>query len=273
MNAEEIKKLQDIFFKKAGPNLDVFRSVIDTFRDTGFYITDDQDRIMAFTLHNCEECNVRDESEVIGKTCRELFSPVLADVYMKRDQQVRQTGRPIVNQVYTHAVNRSTEMRLVSVFPLRDVHGRIVGTVCTYRSIAGGDSIPDWYGRVKSVIAYIDAHYAERITLAVLARVAGMSTTTFRRVFAEVMQTTPNKYLTTIRLNAARKLLTETDKLISDIATETGFWDQSHFVKAFRAERGQTPSQYRRRHWSGGKTTPESTEAFSRPSPTHPPKP
>ena len=63
------------------------------------------------------------------------------------------------------------------------------------------------------------------------------------------MQTTPNKYLTTIRLNAARKLLTDTDKLISDIATETGFWDQSHFVKAFRAERGQTPSRYRREHW------------------------
>ena len=50
------------------------------------------------------------------------------------------------------------------------------------------------------------------------------------------------------KYTAARKLLTDTDKLISDIATETGFWDQSHFVKAFRAERGQTPSRYRRKH-------------------------
>ena len=205
---------------------------------------------MAFTRHNCEECNVRDEAEVIGKTCRELFPTVLADVYMKRDRQVRESGRAIVNQVYTHAVDHSTDMRLVSVFPLRDRRQKIIGTVCTYRSLAAGGSIPDWYGRVKSVVAYIDAHYQERITLADLARVAGMAPTTFRRVFAEVMQTTPNKYLTTIRLNAARKLLTDTDKLISDIATETGFWDQSHFVKAFRAERGQTPSRYRREHWA-----------------------
>lgn len=249
MKTSERRKLQTAFFRKAGPNLDIFRSVIDTMRDTGFYITDDQDRIMAFTRHNCEECNVRDETEVIGKTCRELFPPVLADVYMKRDQLVRKTGRPIVNQVYTHAVDQSTDMRIVSVFPLRDLRRRIIGTVCTYRSIAAGGSIPDWYGRVRSVVAYVDEHYPEHITLELLARVAGMSLTTFRRVFSEVMQTTPNRYLTTIRLNAARKLLTQTDKMISQIATETGFWDQSHFVKAFRAERGMTPSRYRREHW------------------------
>ncbi|HNX35762.1 MAG TPA: helix-turn-helix domain-containing protein [Kiritimatiellia bacterium] len=35
---------------------------------------------------------------------------------------------------------------------------------------------------------------------------------------------------------------------MSDVATRVGFWDQSPFVKAFKRERGLTPSQYRKRH-------------------------
>ncbi len=56
------------------------------------------------------------------------------------------------------------------------------------------------------------------------------------------------RYLVTIRLNAARKLLTTTDMLIAEIATAVGFWDQSHFVKAFKRDRGETPRTYRKRH-------------------------
>jgi AraC-like DNA-binding protein len=43
-------------------------------------------------------------------------------------------------------------------------------------------------------------------------------------------------------------MLEETDKLISDIAGESGFYDQSHFTKTFFRERGLTPGEYRRRH-------------------------
>ena len=244
-------KLQRDFFRKAGPNLAVLRDAFDTLRDTGFYITDSRDRLIAFTRRNCEEVNVLDETEAIGKTCAELYPPILAEVYMSRDREVRKTGRPILNRAYTHSGNRSTDIRIVSVFPIRDMRGKVIGTFCIYRSVSCGDALPDWYGRIRSVVAHIDAHYAEPLTNADLAVIAKMSQATFCRVFRETMQTTPAKYLTTIRLNAARRLLTTTDRLVTDIAVETGFWDQSHFVKAFKAERGITPGQYRRQHWRG----------------------
>lgn len=250
MTQAEKLKLQRNFFRQAGPNIEVLRAAFDTLRDTGFYITDANDRLIAFTRHNCEECNVPDETHVIGHTCAELFPPILADVYMKRDREVRRTGKHIINQAFTHSADRSTDIRIVSVFPIRNVRGKIIGTFCIYRSVSCGDNLPDWYGRIRTVVAHVDAHYAEPLTNAGLAAIAKMSLATFCRVFTATMQTTPNKYLTTIRLNAARKLLTTTDRLVSEIAAETGFWDQSHFVKAFKAERGQTPSQYRRSHWS-----------------------
>ncbi len=34
----------------------------------------------------------------------------------------------------------------------------------------------------------------------------------------------------------------------TEIPVETGFWDQSHFTKTFKHERGVTPGEYRRRH-------------------------
>ena len=250
MTTSEKIRFQRAFFRRAGQNVELLKAVVNTFRDTGFYITDDQDRLVAFTQRNCEECNVLTELDVIGSTCAELFSPILAEVYMARDRQVRETGVPIINQIYTHSVDRSTNIRIVSIFPIRDRKGTIIGTVCTYRSATSGESIPDWYGRLRETVAFIDQHYAERLSLEELARIANLSVTTFRRAFCETMQTTPMKYLTTIRLNAARKLLTTTNKLISDIATETGFYDQSHFVKTFKAERGQTPAQYRKKHFA-----------------------
>ena len=252
MQSSTVQKYQRAFFRKAGENVSLLKAVVDTMRDVGFYITDDKDRIMAFTRRNCEECNVPDESAVIGKTCAELFPDYLAEVYMERDRRVRRTGIPIVNEVFSHSVDHSTDMRIVSVFPIHGRGGRIIGTVCTYRTATAGETVPEWYGRVRTVIAHIDAHYAERLTLQNLADVAGMSVATFRRVFAETMQMTPIRYLNTIRINAARRLLTRTDKLVSEIAVATGFWDQSHFIKAFRAERGQTPTEYRREHWHRG---------------------
>ncbi len=62
------------------------------------------------------------------------------------------------------------------------------------------------------------------------------------------MDITPGQYLVTIRLNAARKLLTTTDMLVADIATAVGFCDQSHFIRVFKQDRGETPRVYRKRH-------------------------
>ena len=38
--------------------------------------------------------------------------------------------------------------------------------------------------------------------------------------------------------------------LVADIAAETGFYDEAHFVKTFRKSRGLTPGAYRRAHRS-----------------------
>ena len=70
----------------------------------------------------------------------------------------------------------------------------------------------------------------------------------FRRLFSETFKESPAKFALRLRLNHARGLLETTDLTIATIALETGFYDQSHFVKAFRNIYRISPTAYRRRH-------------------------
>ena len=248
MTNRQKRELQNDFFRKAGPNIEVFRRMFDLVPDTKFFIIDDKDRIITFNRQNLENGNFKDEMEVVGRTCAEIFPAPFAKVYMERDREVRRTGKPIIERAYTHAADYSTDLRIASVFPLHDRRGKLIGTATVYRTKPCGGAIPDWYDRIKGAVAFIDGHYAEKLTLRRMAESAGLSQALFSRLFRKTTQTTPIRYLTEIRLNQARKLLANTEKTLADIAVETGFYDEAHFVRTFKASRGLTPGAYRRTH-------------------------
>jgi AraC-like DNA-binding protein len=250
MTDSEKTALQKEFLKSAGRNTEAFKRLFDALPNVLFHIADRQERIIAMNPRCLENCNAVRELDVVGETIPDLFPTVIAEVYMARDHEVLSTGQAIVNRVYSHCADRSTTLRIMNVWPLYDARGRIIGTAAAYTDAASTDSLPVWYGSIKEAVAFIDRHYAERLSLVQLAKIANVSETRFRRLFKNVMEMTPGRYIITIRLNAARRLLATTDMLISDIATQVGFWDQSHFVKTFKRERGLTPSEYRKRHWT-----------------------
>ena len=248
MTNRQKRELQRDFFRKAGPNIEVFRRMFDLIPDSKFFIIDNKDRIITFNRQNLENGNFKDEMEVVGKTCAELFPAPFAKVYMERDREVRRTGKPIIERTYTHAADYSTDLRIASVFPLHDRRGKLIGTATVYRTRPCGGAIPDWYDRIRGAVAFIDRHYSAKLTLRQLAESSGLSPALFSRLFKKTMQTTPIRYIAEIRLNAARRLLSETDKTLAAIAAETGFYDEAHFVKTFRKSRRMTPGEYRRRH-------------------------
>jgi AraC-like DNA-binding protein len=90
---------------------------------------------------------------------------------------------------------------------------------------------------------YLDAHYAEQISLDELARVAGVSKYHLCRKFGETVGVSPHVYQYQLRLNCAKKMLVE-KRDISDIALELGFYDQSHFGRYFKKFVGATPRAY-----------------------------
>lgn len=191
MTNRQKREFQRDFFRKTGPNIEVFRRMFDLIPDTKFFIVDDKYRIVTFNRQNLENGNFKDEMEIVGKTCAEIFPAPFAKVYMERDREVRRTGKPIIDRAYTHAADYSTDLRIASVFPLHDRRGRLIGTATVYRTKPCDGAIPDWYDRIKGAVAFIDGHYSEKITIRRLAESSGLSQTLFSRLFKKTIQTTP----------------------------------------------------------------------------------
>ena len=97
---------------------------------------------------------------------------------------------------------------------------------------------------VRRVTEHLLGHYTEKVTLEELAAVACMNKYSLLRLFTKTEGITPYRYLETIRIGKAKKLLAQ-DLEPAEVALMTGFSDQSHFSKFFKEVIGLTPGQYR----------------------------
>jgi len=99
---------------------------------------------------------------------------------------------------------------------------------------------------VRKAMAYLHEHYAEPISRQELACHIGMDDDYLTSCFRKELGVTPVTYLNRYRVNQARRLLTETNKNITEIAMEVGFSDSGYFSRIFRREVGCSPEAYRR---------------------------
>lgn len=90
---------------------------------------------------------------------------------------------------------------------------------------------------------YLHEHEAENVTLQAMARFAGLSTFHLCRVFREAVGMTPHAYQTQIRVRRAKSLLSA-GLPITQVATETGFYDQAHLTRHFKHIVGLAPGRY-----------------------------
>ncbi len=97
---------------------------------------------------------------------------------------------------------------------------------------------------IDSVIAYIETHLDQRLTLAEVAEKFYVSESTISHLFRNMMDTSFHRLVTQRRLVAAKGLIVRGISL-EEVAARTGFGDYSTFYRAFRSEYGITPRQFR----------------------------
>lgn len=95
------------------------------------------------------------------------------------------------------------------------------------------------------ILEYIDIHSGENLKVENLASMCNMSYSNFAKLFRENYGRSCNEYIQYIRLNKAQDLLFNSDYDLDYIAQETGFFDCSHFIKAYKKWRGITPKKER----------------------------
>ena len=95
------------------------------------------------------------------------------------------------------------------------------------------------------LIHYLSEHYAEKNNLEDIARTFHVSPGKLKIDFRRVAGMTVKQFLSEMRLRRAMEYLEEGKKL-SEIATDTGFSSESHFISVFHQHFGITPSVYRK---------------------------
>jgi AraC-like DNA-binding protein len=90
-----------------------------------------------------------------------------------------------------------------------------------------------------------DARYFEPLTVADLARAAGLSPAHFSREFRRTFGEAPHQYLLTRRLERAAALLRNTDRPVTDICFAVGLSSVGSFTTSFRRVHGVAPLAYR----------------------------
>lgn len=102
--------------------------------------------------------------------------------------------------------------------------------------------------RIHRVLDHIHAHYTCTLMIPDLARMACVSVSAFHRMFKRHTRSTTFDYITRLRIGRACALLMEGAKPIALISEEVGYPSVAFFNRQFKAQKGMTPSEFRRRH-------------------------
>lgn len=98
----------------------------------------------------------------------------------------------------------------------------------------------------RSVMEYVHAHFAERISLADIGRHTFFSPIYCETVFKRETGQSIIDYLLEKRIDEAKRLLLEGTRSLSSVAEEVGFFDYNYFSRVFKKRTGYTPRAYRR---------------------------
>ena len=110
------------------------------------------------------------------------------------------------------------------------------------------ESIDDKEQLFRFILAYLDTHIREPLTLGEICRKFGVSQTSLSRMFRIYKETSFTNYLTEIRIDQAKRMMQqEPSAFVKDIAGRVGYSDQFYFSRIFRSVTGVCPKEFMER--------------------------
>jgi len=105
---------------------------------------------------------------------------------------------------------------------------------------------------VRRILRGLRQNFSTRMNWEAVARAEGLSYSTFRRRWQEVVGMPPSAMQERLRMRAACQMLVETRRTVAEVAEACGFEDALYFSRRFRAAQGMPPREYRGRHRGEG---------------------
>jgi AraC-like DNA-binding protein len=106
--------------------------------------------------------------------------------------------------------------------------------------------------QIRPVLAYVDGHCRESITLEDVAGLVHVSPSRVRHVFKDVTGVSFKEYVTQVRVAEAKRLLLGTDLSVAEIARAVSYTNLHQFYKVFYRSCAMSPGEYRRYYTPAG---------------------
>lgn len=177
---------------------------------------------------------IRSLDNEIGVVPPEEKSALSLDVSASDDALIDAFGRCIA------LADRPLEARALAPLIIREIHFRLLmaphGTML--RRLRWHDSHAS---RVQTAVSHIRQNYKSGLAVSDLAKLAGMSPSSFHEHFKSVTATTPLQYQKHLRLTEAKRLLSEGNHPVSTVAYEIGYESLNQFSREYARKFGASP--------------------------------
>jgi AraC-like DNA-binding protein len=120
------------------------------------------------------------------------------------------------------------------------------------RSSGAARAAADRREQVRPVLAYVDGHCRESITLRDVAELVHVSPSRVRHLFKDVTGVSFKEYVTQVRIAEAKRLLLGTDLSVAEVAREVSYTNLHQFYKVFARSCAMSPGEYRRYYTPNG---------------------
>jgi AraC-like DNA-binding protein len=100
--------------------------------------------------------------------------------------------------------------------------------------------------QIRPVLAYVEGHCQDSITLEDVAGIVHVSPSRVRHLFKDVTGVSFKEYVTHVRVAESKRLLLETDLSVAEVARQVSYTNLHQFYKVFRRSCSISPASYRR---------------------------
>ena len=231
---------------QGGVDMRLLEQLFDHMADTAFFIKDTAGRYLAVNESLVERHGLRSKSQLLGRRPCDVCPGDFGRIPAEQDAFVICTGRPIIERLELQwYLPQKPVWCLTTKLPLHDRAGGVSGIIGISKDVRLPIPTKEIPEGVAAALRRLETGYADPLTPAELAGIAGLPAARFARLTKRIYGVSPLQLITKTRIAAASRLLRETDRNVAEIALECGFYDHSAFTRAFRAVTSVTPTQFR----------------------------
>ena len=207
-------------------------SAVHYFKDQKFTISEN----CVYFLNQTDDYKVNVlEKGVAFSVHFTTYEPIDTESFCIKTAKANEIVR-LLNLIEKEFLSKNNELGLMS-----DVYGLCSELNRIYQK--------SYFPKDKRMIAaekYINIHFAENDCLSEAAKQSTLTRRRFNDLFKNCFGLTPNRYLTSLKINYAKNLISTNYFSISQIAEMCGFSDIYYFYKVFKSEIGTTPAEYKK---------------------------